>query len=721
MQLHAFLCTLVLSLSPLSAIAADWLLDPTQFQAQITRQGDDVVLENGLVRRVIRIAPGVATIAFDRLPTGEAILRAVKPEARITLDGKSWNVGGLLGQPDLAYLTPEWLATLRGDPEALLYSSHEIGPTTAPFEWRRIRHHEDRPWPPPGRALTLRLIPPGGQLPGVSVVVHYEIYDGIPLIAKWLEIVNDSHTPIEVDRCVTEILAVVEHESTVEPSASLTPQILHVESDYCFGGMDRNSSDVTTHWLPDPDYHTQVNYAKQTLCLLESKPPEGPDVILGPSATFTSFRTFELVHDSSDRERRGLAVRRMYRTIAPWCTENPLMMHVRHSDPESLERAIEQCAEVGFEMLILTFGSGFDIENEDAANLARFREAVAHAAERGIELGGYTLLSSRRIGPETDVIDRETGKPGGAKFGNAPCIGSEWGREYFRKLEQFIEATDFRLIEHDGSYPGDFCASTTHPGHRGNGDSQWRQWETIRDFYRWCRGRGVYLNVPDFYYLNGSNKCGMGYRETNWSLPRAQQLLHARQNIYDGTWQKTPSMGWMFVPLTEYHGGGPAATLEPLEEHLDDYEAHLAVNLGSGVQACWRGPRLYDSEKTRDLVKKWVDFYKENRAILESDVIHLRRADGRDWDGLLHVNPTLETRAFAMLHNPREEALTRTITLPLYYAGLTDSAVIRIGEHGEPVDHPLNRAYEVEVEVTISAQKWLPIWVTTPSNRRTSD
>lgn len=59
MQLHAFLCTLVLSLSPLSAIAADWLLDPTPFQAQITRQGDDVVLENGLVRRVIRIAPGV--------------------------------------------------------------------------------------------------------------------------------------------------------------------------------------------------------------------------------------------------------------------------------------------------------------------------------------------------------------------------------------------------------------------------------------------------------------------------------------------------------------------------------------------------------------------------------------------------------------------------------------------------------------------------------------
>ena len=32
-------------------------------------------------------------------------------------------------------------------------------------------------------------------------------------------------------------------------------------------------------------------------------------------------------------------------------------------------------------------------------------------------------------------------------------------------------------------------------------------------------------------------------------------------------------MGWMMVPLTEYHGGGAAATIEPLHEHLAHYEA----------------------------------------------------------------------------------------------------------------------------------------------------
>ena len=52
-------------------------------------------------------------------------------------------------------------------------------------------------------------------------------------------------------------------------------------------------------------------------------------LIIPPGGCFTSFRTFELPFDSTDRERRGLAVRRMYRTVAPWVTENPILMHVR--------------------------------------------------------------------------------------------------------------------------------------------------------------------------------------------------------------------------------------------------------------------------------------------------------------------------------------------------------------------------------------------------------
>lgn len=159
-------------------------------------------------------------------------------------------------------------------------------------------------------------------------------------------------------------------------------------------------------------------------------------------------------------------------------------------------------------------------------------------------------------------------------------------------------------------------------------------------------------------------------------------------------------MGWMFVPLTEYQGGGAAATLEPLREHLDTYEAFLQLYLGAGVQACWRGPRLYDTPETRALVTRWVAWFRAHRAILESDVIHLRRADGCDWDGLLHVNPALECRGLAVLYNPLDEPLLRRIRLPLYYTGLEREARVRIGG-GPERRHQLDRGHGLTLELAL--------------------
>ena len=245
--------------------------------------------------------------------------------------------------------------------------------------------------------------------------------------------------------------------------------------------------------------------------------------------------------------------------------------------------------------------------------------------------------------------------------------------------------------------------SQEHPGHNSYADSRWNQYQVISGFYRWCRSEGIYLNVPDYYYLTGSNKCGMGYREVNWSLPRAQQVLHTRQNIYDGGWTKTPSMGWMFVPLTEYHGGGAAATIEPLHKHLDHYEQMLMSNLGGGVQACYRGPRLYDTTATKVLVKSKVDWFKKHREVLEGDIIHLRRADGRDIDYWLNVNPQGEEKALLMVFNPLEREVTRKIEVPLYYAGLTKEVFIS-REDEEPVIGQLDRGYGLQLNVRIPAR-----------------
>jgi hypothetical protein len=697
------------------AFATDWLIDPKPFSATISQAsgGNEVELNNGLVRRVLQLQPNTATVRLDNLTTGESLLRSGRAEARVTLNGKTFDIGGLVGQPIHNYLDPKWLGQMSAEPGAFRFLGVRIGKTEPRFAWQKRREWltSDPPWPPPGASVTLSFGAPSNSH-AAQVDVHYEIYDGVPLLSKWLTIRNESSQPITVDSVTVEQLAVVEPESIVDGGITnfrTTYRNLEVFSDYSFGGdMSENADAPAVHWKADPLYTTQVHYQRQTPCLLECSPPVGPDAEISPGQTFESFHVFELVHDGSDRERRGLAVRRVYRTLAPWVQENPILMHVRSAKPEAVKLAVDQCAEVGFEMVILTFGSGFDIENEKPQYLTELKSLAEYARAKDIVLGGYSLLASRSINPENDAINPRTGKPGGARFDNSPCLCSTWGEDYFRKLYQFFEQTGCGVLEHDGSYPGDVCASTNHPGHTGLNDSQWKQWKLISGFYQWCRGRGIYLNVPDWYYLAGSSKCGMGYRESNWSLPREQQEVIERQNIYDGTWEKTPSMGWMFVPLTEYQGGGAAATIEPLKEHLPHYEARLADLFGAGVQACYRGPRLYDCDDTKAVVKKWVAFYKEHRAILDSDIIHLRRPDARDWDGWLHVNPQLPERALAVFYNPLMAPIERRIRLPLYYSGLTDETLVRYENGATHILH-LERDYSAEVNVTIpaSGRTWL--------------
>ena len=545
----------------------------------------------------------------------------------------------------------------------------------------------------------------------LRITVHYELYDGIPLLGKWFTIDNRSDKPIRIDRFTSEQLACVEASSSVEDvDATVRPNI-HVESDFTSCAMDGNGSQrEVVHWLPDPTYTTQVNYRLETPCLLECRPPLGPDVLIESGKRFESFRTWELFHDRRDEIRQSLALSRMYRTIAPWVAENPLIHHVRSADADAVKLAIDQCADVGFEMVIMTFGSGFNLENESPEYLQQIRTLADYAHSKGIALGGYSLLASRSVSESQDVVNPATGKTGGfARFGNSPCLESEWGQDYFRKLYQFFEQTHCDVLEHDGSYPGDVCASQSHPGHVHLEDSRWRQWETMRDYYRWCRARGIYLNVPDWYFLNGSSKTGMGYRETNWSLPRDLQEIVERQNIHDGTRFKTPTMGWMFVPLTEYHGGGADATIEPLADHLDHYERRLQNLLGAGVQACFRGPRIYDADATRQMVKHWVEFYKQHREILDSELIPLRRADGRDWDGWLHVQPDADEPALLMLYNPLPEEIEREITIPLYYAGLSATAQVAISGQA-PETITLDRQENARLRMKIPAHGSL--WAT---------
>ncbi len=888
--------------------ADDWMVNPAPYCARVTenRATGDLVIENGLAKRVIRLGPNAATITLQNLVSGEHLLRAVAPESRVTIDGVDYPVGGLTGQSIQNYLKEDWIKNLRPLPGAYRFTGWEEQPVVKRLEWKKRPEWlaKDHPWPPIGKHVVMHYDPPAAPAPTLSgpvlyeekfggfsqpragwaitaskaharsslsnegksgeimalpdtsvfaerpwpdkavsveltldagddthsnawgpglalsaadgttvhfiirpnqqvfettaglggkfdrakpvrlraslrdgtvvmeaaqnagafeviatlpfaktpatlrigkvgrggkggdydgkdinanlvrchmlelairgaepvvaakprvdlpkVAVHYELYDGIPLFSKWLTVTHASDKPVRLTSFIADELKLAEVESSVNNAPVSEKYNLWVESDMAFGDMVPEYANPCVKIVSDPEYPTQVHYDRQTPCLLRVQPPLGPDQEVSNGKPFESFRVFELLLDSTERERRSLARRKMYRVIAPWTQENPLMFHKVQSDPKTIREAIDQAAEVGFEMVIMSFGSGFNYESRDKAYWDRYKELADYGRSKGIALGAYSLLASRGAG---DSKDNTKGSP--ARYGVMPCLGTQWGRDYLNNIVDFTRHSGLSVFENDGSYPGDICCATDHPFHRGQDDSQWVMWRAITDQYKTLRAEGVFLNIPDWYYLTGGNKCGMGYRETNWSLPRAEQEIIERQNMYDGTWTKTQTMGWMFVPLSQYHGGGAEATIEPLKEHLPHYEARFANLLCYGVQACYRGPRLFDSQETKALVTKWVSFYKQHRDVLDNgDLIHLRRPNGLDWDGILHANPAGEEKGLACIYNPLAEEITREIRLPLHYTGLRKTARASI-DGGGPRNVTLNDAREAVLTLKIPPQ-----------------
>ena len=96
---------------PLPSPSYDWLICNQEAKAKVyqANQGKDIVLSNGLVSRVFRIFPNLATVDIQNLMTGENMLRAVSNEGILTLDGKNYSLGGLDGQPEFGYTQYKWL------------------------------------------------------------------------------------------------------------------------------------------------------------------------------------------------------------------------------------------------------------------------------------------------------------------------------------------------------------------------------------------------------------------------------------------------------------------------------------------------------------------------------------------------------------------------------------------------------------------------------------
>lgn len=383
-------------------------------------------MDNGLIMREFTTSPAFGTIDYVSLCAKKSLLRSLNPEGYIVLDNTTYPIGGLTQTGHHSFINRSGISVLDNAFEMVNYT---IGSPTAPYPWTPGYRHSPSnvSWPPKGKTLTVLFKPPtkvaSPSHAGILVYVNYELYQGVPILAKWMTVKNTMDTPVQVAAITIEVLG------TNKPYApqGLSPQAkpwehdptattvswLYVEANIPHGASITWGSDPTLADSPGADEPVlNCSYAAGPGVVLSAKSSQlgygthwkhsnfHPQSVmkhgkhtnkLFASAMVNEFDTYhvlELITDTFDLERTALSRHRMTRLLAPQTQENPIFFHGTNSTPEGFRSAIDQMAEVGFEMYIYSFGSGFRLEDLSDANIEGISANIKYAQSKGIEVGG---------------------------------------------------------------------------------------------------------------------------------------------------------------------------------------------------------------------------------------------------------------------------------------------------------------------------------------------
>jgi hypothetical protein len=178
-------------------------------------------LSNGLLTRRFTLQPGFGTVDF--LEKDKSMLRAIEPEATLVLNSSLFQIGDLVSADTFrAYLNRTSLKTsLRAVPSSrnnvtFRYLSHRITTPKAPFDWTPgARHSLHANWPPKGVTLEVIFglnITVDAPFSSLQATLYYELYDGIPVMAKWMTLEYnsskaDNNNVVHVESVTVEQLA----------------------------------------------------------------------------------------------------------------------------------------------------------------------------------------------------------------------------------------------------------------------------------------------------------------------------------------------------------------------------------------------------------------------------------------------------------------------------------------------------------------------------------
>jgi hypothetical protein len=342
-------------------------------------------------------------------------------------------------------------------------------------------------WPPKGLHLKIHFrAPEHPDVPihtnSVQVTVHYEIFDGVPFMSKWITIHSTADNMGYANIGIESI------------------EIMSLNWQWAPQGYG---------WLqvvPDQPRGTKINWfrteakaeAGSFQPVLDCTYDSNFTLQLVPGEEVNSYKVMTLVIGTADQERVGLSLRRLKRLLAPQSQENPIYFHMTNGSSVAFRQAVDQLVKVGFEMIFYSFGSGFDLEAND---LDQLKEDIGYANSKGIEVGGYDLIAwTRKVPDHWLALTNETGP--------SACMASGWYDYLLSKVKRVVKIANLTAIETDGPYPGYTCSSLKHAHHKDKSDSTYQQSRLQAKFYLELHRLGMFINQPDDYFFFGANKAG---------------------------------------------------------------------------------------------------------------------------------------------------------------------------------------------------------------------
>ncbi len=594
-----------------------FVLDKSGCVASIVKNEDNFILSNGIVERIINVNTG--TISYKNLYLDYQINNGNSKEAIIGISNNDYTIPG-----DFKFSSYKIVDEIY--PLVSLDKSMEV---------------------PKGRTLELTYVPSPsltGALQNINVIIRYEIYDSLPLISKKLYVVNNNTKNFILSKVISEILDI----------SSEKKDMFYFETN--FNGMNSLSKDNSKF------YNNNI---------LNIAFDNGPYSEVLSGGIFEGFVIFEILHCSEYTYAKTNEIKEVYRNIAPWTLENPLVLCIPDNNTENIKNAVLHAKEAGFDTVIHGFLNYFDFQKLNDKQLNTYKEIYSFAKKNDIKLGFFASL-----GNTYTKLNKKPTKSFVSNIENSYVNGRDirtlftFVKNYILKLNSFIELCGAQVI-----YISDvknFIGGNFY-NHTDLEDVTYTQWKVLNNnFFKELKNKNISIYSDVDFYLNGVSKTSTGLGNDLLSEDINEQIKNIRNYGYKNRNLKLSSMLFTPVILNNLISENKNSTFEPLEQKFDLFLKSLTSSVLLGISPFVFGTRLFYNKESKELLLSVVKIFKELNELLNSNSVTLNFYDGEDLDYSVSAHNKGFNRGIISIFNNTDKNINKVIKVPLYYTGLTE-------------------------------------------------